>query len=260
MTFETIRTSSDGDVHTLTIDRPKALNALNPQVVDELMTALNHLAGQDAAKALIITGAGPKAFVAGADIAAMTEMSSAQAESFARAGHALAARIESLPVPVIAAVNGFALGGGCELALACDIIYASENAFFGLPEVKLGLIPGFGGTVRLARKIGYGAAAELIFGADPIDAKRALELGLVQSVVPQAELSAKAKSLADAIAKRGPLAIRAAKRALVTGMSTNPLSAAQIELMQFSSLFGTADMREGTKAFLEKREAKFTGK
>lgn len=260
MNFETIRISSEGDVHMLAVDRPKALNALNPTVIAEMTAALDHLAGQADARALIITGMGEKAFVAGADIAAMTEMTPAQADSFARAGHALMARIESLPIPVIAAVNGFALGGGCELALACDIIYASETAKFGLPEVKLGLIPGFGGTVRLARKVGYGNAAELIFSGEMIDAQRALALGLAQAVIPAAELAARAKGLAQTIASRGPLAVRAAKRALVTGMSTNPLTAAQIELMAFAGLFGTDDMREGTKAFVEKRAPSFNGR
>lgn len=259
MNFETIKISSEGGVHTLTVDRPKALNALNPTVFAEMATALEHLAGLSDARVLIITGGGEKAFVAGADIAAMTTMNSAQADSFARAGHAVCDRIESLPIPVIAAVNGFALGGGCELALACDIIYASETAKFGLPEVKLGLIPGFGGTVRLARKIGYGAAAELVFSGEMIDAKRAHELRLAQAVVPAAELMGRVKGLAETISKRGPLAVRAAKRTIMTGMSTNPHTAANIELMGFASLFGTHDMREGTTAFVEKREAKFTG-
>ncbi len=257
---ELVRVVIENGVAEVTIDRPKALNALNPQVIDELDHEFAKVEMDASLRCVIITGAGEKAFVAGADIAAMSAMAPAEADTFARHGHHVMHRIEALPVPVIAAVNGFALGGGCELALACDIIYASDNAKFGQPEVKLGLIPGFGGTVRLQRKIGYGAAAEWIFGGEIYDAATALRVGLAQAVVPQSELLGKARALAQTIAKRAPLAVRASKRSMLMGGGTDPMTASGIEVLSFSQFFGTADMREGTKALVEKREASFTGK
>lgn len=257
---ELVRVSVEAAVATITIDRPKALNALNPQVLSELDAACAQLDANADLRCAIITGAGEKAFVAGADIAAMSAMSPAEADAFARRGHAVMHRLETLPVPVIAAVNGFALGGGCELALACDVIYASDNAKFGQPEVKLGLIPGFGGTVRLPRKVGYGAAAEWILSGEIYDAATALRIGLVQAVVPAAELMGKARALAQTIAKRSPVAVRAAKHAMQVGIGTDPATASSVEVLSFGQLFATADMREGTKAFVEKRDPIFTGR
>ncbi|HSI04141.1 MAG: enoyl-CoA hydratase/isomerase family protein [Myxococcota bacterium] len=257
---EFVRVSVEGAVAEIVIDRPKALNALNPDVLAGLDAACATVEGNKDLRCVIITGAGEKAFVAGADIAVMASMTTAEADAFARRGHAIMHRIEALPVPVIAAVNGFALGGGCELALACDIIYASETAKFGQPEVKLGLIPGFGGTVRLGRKVGYGAAAEWIFSGDIYDAQTAAKIGLVQNVVPPGELMGKVRALAQTIAKRSPVAVRAAKHAMQVGMGTDPHTAGNIEVLSFGQLFGTADMREGTKAFVEKREPTFTGR
>jgi enoyl-CoA hydratase len=257
---ELVRVCVEAAVATITIDRPKALNALNPQVLSELDAACAHLEANAELRCAIITGAGEKAFIAGADIAAMSAMSPVEADTFARRGHAVMHRIETLPVPVIAAVNGFALGGGCELALACDIIYAADNAKFGQPEVKLGLIPGFGGTVRLPRKVGYGAAAEWILSGEIYDAATALRIGLVQAVVPAAELMGKVRALAQTIAKRSPVAVRAAKHAMQVGIGTDPTTASSVEVLSFAQLFGTADMREGTKAFVEKRDPVFVGR
>ncbi len=257
---EFVRVSVDGAVAEIVIDRPKALNALNPDVLAGLDAACATVEANNDLRCVIITGAGEKAFVAGADIAVMAGMTTAEADAFARRGHAIMHRIEALPVPVIAAVNGFALGGGCELALACDIIYASETAKFGQPEVKLGLIPGFGGTVRLGRKVGYGAAAEWIFSGEIYDAQTAAKVGLVQNVVAPGELLGKVRALAATIAKRSPVAVRAAKHAMQVGMGTDPHTAGTIEVLSFGQLFGTADMREGTKAFVEKREPAFTGR
>ncbi len=257
---ELVRVSVEGAIAEVVIDRPKALNALNPEVLAGLDAACAAIEANRDLRCVIITGAGEKAFVAGADIAVMANMTPAEADAFARRGHAVMHRIEALPVPVIAAVNGFALGGGCELALACDIIYASEHAKFGQPEVKLGLIPGFGGTVRLGRKVGYGAAAEWIFSGDIYDAATAARIGLVQAVVSPGELMAKVRGLAGTIAKRSPVAVRAAKHAMQVGMGTDPHTAANIEVLSFGQLFGTEDMREGTKAFVEKRDPSFTGR
>ena len=243
----------------ITLVRPKALNALNRQMLQELSHALEELRRIESLTCLIITGEGDKAFVAGADIREMSDMTPAQAAEFARTGHAVYAAIEEFPVPVLAAVNGFALGGGCELALACDVVFASENAKFGLPEVKLGLIPGFGGCVRLPRKVGLSAASEWIFTGEIFNAATAKEIGLVRHVLPQAELMPQVRTTARLIAQRAPLAVRAAKSAMVEGLRTQPSVAAAIEQLAFAHLFTLKDTREGTKAFLEKRDPQFTG-
>lgn len=247
---------SDG-IAELTISRPKALNALNRRVLGDLEAAVDHLAADPALRCVIITGDGDKAFVAGADIAEMATMTPLDSEAFVALGHRVFRKLEELPVPVLAAVNGFALGGGCELVLACDVVYASSKAKFGQPEVKLGLIPGFGGSVRLARKTGFGAAAEWIYSGEIYDAAQAKAIGLVRDVVAPEELMPKVRALAKTIAQRAPLAVRAAKRVLVGGAGTDVVTALALERGVFAGLFATEDLKEGTAAFVEKREARW---
>ncbi len=221
---------------------------------------MGELGADGSVRCAILTGAGDKAFAAGADIGAMKAMTSAEARAFAHLGHTLGARLEASAFPIIAAVNGFALGGGCELALACDFIYASDKAKLGQPEVNLGVIPGFGGTQRLARRVGVGRARELCYTGDVIGAEEALRIGLVNVVTPHADLLAKAKETAEKIASKGPLAIAQAKRVIERGADV-PLSVAnELEAQAFAALFGSADQREGMGAFLEKRKALFEGK
>lgn len=245
-----------GPVTEVVITRPKALNALNQTVLAELDQVLAHLEKQAELRCMILTGDG-KAFVAGADISHMADASVAEAEAFAAQGQQVFDRLEQLPVPVIAAVNGFALGGGCELALACDLIYASTKAKFGQPEVKLGLMPGFGGTVRLPRKIGQGAAREWIFTGEMVSAEAAKDAGLVREVLDSDALMPRVREIAGIIAQRAPLAVRACKRVLT--QATNPAVATHLERWSFANLFGSADTREGTRAFMEKREPNFKG-
>lgn len=248
-----------GPITTITLNRPEKLNALNAQLLSELEAALVSLASDKALRAVIITGAGEKAFAAGADIAAMSNLTPAEARFFAGMGQRTLALVEELPVPVIGAVNGFALGGGCELALACDFLYASENAKLGQPEVNLGVIPGFGGTQRLARRVGVGRARELCYTGDVIDAFEALRIGLVNAVFPLASLLEKARATAQKIADKGPLAITQAKRAILRGADVPLPVANELEVQAFAGLFGSDDQREGMKAFLEKRKAAFKG-
>lgn len=249
---------TDG-VAELRITRPKALNALNAQVLSELERVLQELGAIASLRCLILTGAGDRAFVAGADIEAMSKMSPEEARAFAAQGHRITSLLEDFPVPVLAAVNGYALGGGCELALACDIIYAAENAKLGQPEVKLGLIPGFGGAVRLPRKVGLAAASEWIYTGEIISAQSAQALGLVREVLSQEDLLPRVREVAKVIAQRAPLAVRAAKKVLARGMRLTQDEAAALEQEEFAALFATEDMREGTRAFVEKREAEFRG-
>ncbi len=252
-----------GAIATLTVNRPDKLNALNSQVIGELIRNFHALLvpaeGQTPVRCAILTGAGEKAFIAGADIAEMSSMTTAQAKAFSDAAHRFCALMESAPFPVIAAVNGFALGGGCEVALACDFIYASEKAKLGQPEVNLGVIPGIGGTQRLARRIGVAKARELLYTGDMIDAQTALSLGLVNAVFPASELMAKTYETAEKIAKKGPLAIAQAKRTVLRGMDADLSSANELEAQAFAMLFGTADQKEGMRAFMEKRKAEFRG-
>jgi enoyl-CoA hydratase len=259
--FETIVLENQNDICILTINRPQALNALNSQVLNEISLALDELAQKSFAqlKCLLITGQGEKAFIAGADIKEMKDLTEAQGKSFAEKGQALFRRFENLQVPVIAAVNGFALGGGLELALACDFIYASENAKLGLPEVTLGLMPGFGGTVRLARAVGLSRAKEMIFTGELLTAAEALRLRLVSRVLPLAELLPSAMKTAEAIASRGPIAVQQAKKSLQKTYDQEIDQALQTEAQEFSQLFKTTDFREGTSAFVEKRKAQFKG-
>lgn len=247
----------------LTINRPDKLNALSAELLAELAHAFQSLAGKslgdEPVRAAVLTGVG-KAFVAGADIAAMAGMSSAEAKRFSDAGHGLCALIETLPMPVIAAVNGFALGGGCELALACDFIYASETAKFGQPEVNLAVIPGFGGTQRLARRVGIAKARELIYTGDMLTAEQAMAAGLVNAVFPAAELLSKARETAAKIASKGPLALASAKRVLLRGETLDLGAACELEAQAFAGLFGSEDQRSGMRAFLEKSKPAFVGR
>jgi enoyl-CoA hydratase len=249
----------DGAIATLTLNRPDKLNALNAQLLGELEAALITLSADPTVSCVILTGAGDKAFAAGADIGAMVTMTTEQARAFSEAGHRVCSRIERAPFPVIGAINGFALGGGCELALACDFLYASDKAKLGQPEVNLGVIPGFGGTQRLSRRVGIGRARELCYTGDTVNAEEALRLGLVNAVVPHADLLPKVREVATKIASKGRLAVAQCKRVLYTGADV-PLDVANaLETQAFAVLFGTADRTEGMKAFLEKRKAAFTG-
>ncbi|MFC1610592.1 enoyl-CoA hydratase/isomerase family protein [Myxococcota bacterium] len=246
-------------VAEITLVRPKALNAINRQMLTELEYALEELRKLDSLACLIITGHGDRAFVAGADIGEMADMTAREAVEFVRWGHRVLNNLESFPVPVLAAVNGYALGGGCELALACDVVFASEHAKFGQPEVKLGLIPGFGGCVRLPRKVGLSAGSQWIFTGEIFNAQAAKEIGLVSEILPAEQLMPRVREVAKVIGKRAPLAVRAAKRVMVQALATNPGAGAAIEQLSFSHLFEYKDTHEGCKAFLEKREPDFTG-
>ena len=247
-------------IATVTVNRPKALNALNVRVVEELAQVLRDVRHDPAVRALIITGAGDRAFVAGADIAAMTEMSAVEGLEFSRLGHRVLQSMEELPVPIIAAVNGFALGGGLELAMACDLVIASEKARFGQPEINLALIPGFGGTQRLPRRIGHPRARHLILTGDMIDARTALEWGLINQVVAPDQLLATARKLAEQIAGKSSIAVRQAKAALVAAATMTEDAGLKYEQQAFGVTFSSADRVEGTKAFVEKRDPKWQGK
>lgn len=259
MAFETISFEVQKNIGILKLNRPKALNAINVQMIQELDAVLDTIDSDRDLRVLIITGSGEKAFVAGGDIVEMSAMTSEQAGRFAKKGQSVLRRLEILRVPVIAAVNGFALGGGTELACCCDFIYAADTAKFGQPEVVLGLMPGFGGTQRLARFVGLPMARELIYSGNQIDATDALRLGLVNKVVPAAKLMDEVLSLAKTIASRAPLAIAACKEAINDGYDLDLDKGLGYEADSFGDLFDTDDMKEGTKAFMEKRQAKFTG-
>lgn len=243
----------EGFVGVITINRPKALNALNSEVLKELDATLDGI-DLEKTRALVLTGAGEKSFVAGADIAEMSTLSKAEGEAFGKIGNDVFRKIETLPIPVIAAVNGFALGGGCEIAMSCDIRLCSDTAVFGQPEVGLGITPGFGGTQRLARLIPVGKAKEIIYGAINIKADEAYRIGLVNSVYPLEELLPAAKKLAAKIAKNAPIAVRASKQAINEGLDLDMDQAIVLEEKLFGSCFETEDQREGMKAFLEKRK------
>lgn len=243
----------EGFVGVITINRPKALNALNSGVLDELNACLDAV-DLEATRALILTGAGEKSFVAGADIAEMSTLTKAEGEAFGKKGNDVFRKLETFPIPVIAAVNGFALGGGCEIAMSCDIRICSDNALFGQPEVGLGITPGFGGTQRLARLIGAGKAKEMIYACANVKAEEAKALGLVNAVYTQEELLPAAKKLAGRIAKNAPIAVRACKKAINDGLDAPMDEAIVIEEKLFGSCFETEDQREGMLAFLEKRK------
>jgi enoyl-CoA hydratase len=264
MAYENLRLELADGIATLTVSREKQLNALNEATLRELLHALETLTVPSAVaagvRALIVTGAGEKAFVAGADIAELSGLSATESLALSGLGHRVMDRLEALPVPTIAAVNGFALGGGCELALSCDLVYASEKARFGLPEVGLGVIPGFGGTQRLSRLLGRQRAKEIIFTGEMVDAARAKEIGLVLDVVPPSDLLEHCRAVARKIAAKAPLAITEAKRAIEWGANTDLGTANALERQAFALLFGTDDQEEGMKAFLEKRTPKFLGR
>lgn len=259
MKFENLVFEQEGFVGTLTIQRPQALNALNSQVLDEVTSFVEAMKGRKDIRALIITGAGDKAFVAGADIKQMTSMNPTEAQTFAHKGQRAFDGLEQLPFAVIAAVNGFALGGGCELALACDIILASEKAKFGLPEVSLGLLPSFGGTQRLARAVGMYKARELIFTGEFFSAEEGLRMGLISKVLAPDQLLPEAKRMAALIATRGPIAVAKAKRAVNDGYDLLLKDGLTQEAKLFGELFATQDQKEGTGAFVEKRKPDFKG-
>lgn len=258
--MSTVLFEKEGFVGTITLNRPDKLNALNAELVGELHRVLAEVRRDKDLRALIVTGAGDKAFAAGADIAAMSTMTGPEAKAFGELGHAVGAQMETLAIPVIAAVNGFALGGGCEMALACDFIHVSTKAKFGQPEVNLGVIPGFGGTNRLARRVGIGRARELCFTGDVIGADEALRIGLVNGVHAPEELLGKVKEIATKIASKGPLAVAQAKRVLLRGLDVPLPTANELEVQAFAALFGSEDQREGMAAFLGKRPAQFVGR
>ena len=256
---QVVQLRHEGAISTLTIQRPEVLNALNVEVLVALKRAADEVRARPEARVLIVTGAGDKAFVAGADIASMRDISLQEARLFASKGHAAMDAIAALPIPVIAAVNGFALGGGCELALACDFIYASDRARFGQPEVSLGLMPGFGGTQRLARRVSVGVARELIYTGAIIDAQEALRIGLVNKIIPGDQLLAEVDKTAQLMASKAPLAIQAAKRVISEGLDNALADGNEIEREAFVACFKTADKAEGVSAFLEKRAPSFKG-
>ncbi len=257
MEYNNILLEKKGNIATVTINRPKSLNALNKETLEEMLTCFRELGEDRSVKVVIITGAGEKAFVAGADISFMQALNPDQGKVFGRLGHAVTRTIENLPQPVIAAINGFALGGGCELALSCDIRLASDNAKFGQPEVNLGIIPGFGGTQRLPRLVGKGIANELIFSGKIIDAEEASRIGLVNRVIPQADLMKACRELALMIGSRGPTAVRLCKEIVNNGMEMDLNRACSYEADVFALCFAGEQQKEGMAAFLEKRSPKF---
>lgn len=253
--MEFITYEQEGQVGIVTINRPKALNALNSQVLEEIEAVFKAI-DVDAVRAVILTGAGEKSFVAGADIGEMSTLTKAEGEAFGKKGNDVFRMIETFPVPVIAAVNGFALGGGCEISMSCDIRICSENAVFGQPEVGLGITPGFGGTQRLARLVGPGMAKQMIYTARNIKADEAYRIGLVNAVYPQEELMAAAKKMAAGIAKNAPIAVRACKKAINDGLEADMDDAIVIEEKLFGSCFETEDQKYGMAFFLDKNKEK----
>ena len=256
--MENVRMETEDRIAIVTIDRPKSLNALNSETLSELNSCFTDIQSRKDIRAVIVTGAGEKAFVAGADISEMVHATAAEGRDMSLLAREAFSRLEHLPQVTIAAVNGYALGGGCELSMACDIRVASENAVFGQPEVGLGILPGFGGTQRLPRLIGTGRAKELIFTCDRIDAVEAYRLGLANHVVPQGELIEFCKAMARKIFSKGGYGIALAKQAIDVGTQTDLDSGLQLEANLFGLAFSTADKHEGMTAFLEKREARFS--
>ncbi|HWZ27736.1 MAG TPA: enoyl-CoA hydratase-related protein [Gemmatimonadales bacterium] len=260
MTYQSLLFDVKDGVAVITINRPDKLNALNDQVMAELGQAADRVTTDPEIKGVIITGAGPKAFVAGADIGDLAKQGPFDGKARAMRGQGVLRRFESCGKPVIAAVNGFALGGGCELAMACHIRIASENAKFGQPEVKLGIAPGYGGTQRLPRLVGKGVAMQLILTAEMIDAAEAYRIGLVNKVVPADQLMAESEKMLRGILSMGPLAVRLSIEAIDHGLEITLDEGLLLEANHFGLLAATQDTKEGLSAFLEKRQAKFTGK
>jgi enoyl-CoA hydratase len=255
-----VRVERDDDLAVVTVDRPEKLNALNAQVVRDVGSAFDGLRSDASVRGVILTGAGDKAFVAGADIGQLAMMDPLSGVEVSREGQRVFLGIERFPKPVLAAVGGYALGGGCELALACHIRIASDNARFGLPEVGLGIIPGYGGTIRLARLIGLGRAIELTLTGEMIGAERAEAIGLVSAVVPGADLLERSKQMLRKITKNGPVAVRMALESVYHAVDATTPEALELESSLFGLLAATADMKEGMEAFLQKRKASFQGR
>lgn len=259
MNFSNLLIRTDQHVMRITVDRPQSLNALNARTIEELSMAIDQAASDEAIRVVVITGAGDKAFVAGADITEIQTLDENSTEHFVQSGHETMLKIQNLGKPVIAAINGYALGGGCELALACTLRVASDNALLGLPEISLGIIPGFGGTQRLARIIGTGRGLEMMLGGRPISAQKALDWGLLNQVVSKEELMDTTYQLASQLAKSAPLAMHAILDAVHQGIDLPLEDGLTIEKNEFVKVCKTRDMREGTTAFLEKRKAVFRG-
>ncbi len=256
----TVLVEHDGPISTITINRPESLNALNPDVLQGLILELGKIASNPAIRSVIITGKGPKAFVAGADIRSMSQLGPRPIADYVELGQRAMRAIESLEVPVIAAVNGFALGGGLELALACDLIVCGESAKLGQPEVNLGIIPGFGGTQRLIQRCGIGAARRLCYTGELVTAEEARVIGLADKVIPDTQLADEVKRLATTIASKAPLAVKGAKKVINRAYESLLLSGLRLEVEEFLRLFQTRDREEGMDAFIEKRAATFTGR
>jgi enoyl-CoA hydratase len=257
-TMDYVKVDHSGEVAVLTIDRQDKLNALNAQVQKEITEVLASLKQEDH-RALVVTGAGERAFVAGADLDAMKSMSVLEARAFGEIGKSMMEALENISIPTIAAVNGFALGGGCEIALACDIRIAAENACFGFPEVSVGIMPGAGGTQRLSKVVGTALAREMIFTGRRVSAQEAKEIGLVNRVVSQGQVLVSAEEMGREIAANAPVAVRNAKAALKLALSVDPASGIEYEADQFAILFATEDATEGINAFSERRQPKFKG-
>jgi enoyl-CoA hydratase len=260
MNFKNLLLRIENKIAIVTINRPDKLNALNSATLDELKAVFMQLEKDDHVNVIVLTGSGEKAFVAGADISVLNKCNEDTGEEFAKKGQEIFGKIENCKKPVIAAVNGFALGGGCELALSCHIRIASENAKFGQPEVNLGIIPGYGGTQRLARLINTGRAAEYILTGDMITAEEALRIGLINKITNQAQLLEEAVNLADKISSKGQIAVRAALRSVVSINNITQKEGLVLEAQLFGSCCGTKDFEEGTSAFLEKRKPVFINK
>jgi enoyl-CoA hydratase len=260
MEEETVKISTDGSITKLTINRPKSLNALNSDVLQALNLAVAKVTQSDELRVLVITGEGEKAFVAGADIPGMAQLGPRAIADYVELGQRTMRSIERAKVPVIAAVNGYALGGGMELALACDIIFASKAAKLGQPEVNLGIIPGFGGTQRLIQRCGVGTARRLCISGELISADEGFQIGLVDKIAEPAEFEAAVKKFAETIASKAPLAVQGAKSLIRESQETMLLSGLRLEIEKFLELFSSVDREEGMNAFMQKREAKFVGK
>lgn len=260
MTFDNLLLARDGAVAVVTLNRPKVLNALNNQTLTELASCLAALKADDTVRAIILTGAGEKSFVAGADINELAALSPVEGQGHARRGQLIFDAVEQMGKPVIAAINGFALGGGCELAMACTMRIAADTARFGQPEINLGLLPGYAGSQRLPRLVGKSIAMEILLTGDMVSAARAYEIGLVNRVVPAAELMAEATKLAQALAAKAPIAVRFIIEAVNQGLESPFAVGAYLETTLFGTIASSADMREGTTAFLEKRKAVWQGK
>ncbi|MGB5993568.1 MAG: enoyl-CoA hydratase-related protein [Desulfobacterales bacterium] len=259
MEYKNIIFKIEEQIATITFNRPEVLNALNEASLKEFSHAIDKVAADEGIRVLILTGAGDKSFVAGADIKEFLKFNALKAKIFSEMGHGIVNKLQKLPIPVIGAVNGFALGGGCEVVIACDFIYASENAMFGLPEINLGIIPGFGGTQRLPRLIGKNRAKEMIFTGKMIPAAEAQAMGLVNKVCAQDQLMDEVLNVAKIIVSKGKVSLRAAKQAINTGMDVDLQTGCRIEIDAFVICFASSDAKEGAQAFLEKRAADFKG-